>query len=691
MITNLPIALTSFIGRQVRWQRSRDLLAHHRLLTLTGPGGCGKTRLAIQVAGDVVDRYRHGVWFTDLAGVQDAALVERAVAHTLGVQTFESQTAGEVLIAFLHTRQALLVLDNCEHLVAGCARLARDVLSACAGVSVLSTSREVFGLAGEAVFVVPPLSLPPPGAVVRLADLEAYEATRLFVERATTAAPGLLFTEPSAPVVAAMCGRLDGMPLAIELAAARLRALSITQLASHLDERFALLTIGAGGALPRQHSLQATIDWSYGLLSASEQRLLRCLSVFASSFNLLSAQAVYADEASEAEVLDLLCRLVDKSLVTPEQSGEERRYRLLETIKLYAWQRAAELGETAEIVHRFIGLYDGVSRSGYENSRGEALSPWQLDHDNIRRALAWCWETGDSGAAALIIIGSWTIWSKRGEQRDFGAWVERLATVGPPSDALTQVAALIAAQNIARNRPDWLLARSLADRSVAVARASGDTRLLSWALHFQGATMLFQGDYEAAIAALQESDAIRPSFFSVPIHPYTLAWQADALMRLGALAQSRQMWEASLPIAEQLRNAGAISHTLRGLGRLSLHEGDLATGGQRVRAALQAAVDYRHLGEYPDDIDACAQAAQAAGADRRAATLWGAADRVRAVVRRERFPFDVPMYQTHLSALRSQMGDAAFEEAHARGYAMTLEQAVAFALEEDTAAPAVCQ
>ena len=348
---NLPLQLTSFIGRESDISAIKQRLWTTRLLTLTGPGGCGKTRLALRVATDLLDAFADGVWWIELAALTDPTLIAQTLAAAHGLQADAGRSIDDVLIDYLRSRQTLLILDNCEHLIEASAQLTQSLLQACPDLYVLATSREVLRIGGEVPYVVPPLATPHPDQLPAVEALAHYEAVKLFAERAANALPGFEVTERNAATIAQVCYRLDGMPLAIELAAARVKMLPVDQIAARLDDRFHLLTSGSRTALLRHQTLRATIDWSYDLLGEDERCVLYRLSVFAGGWTLEAAEAVCADrEPAEsahiapAQVLDHLSQLVNKSLVSAERApGQETRYRMLETIRQYASEKLTEL------------------------------------------------------------------------------------------------------------------------------------------------------------------------------------------------------------------------------------------------------------------------------------------------------------------------------------------------------------
>src|SRR5918998_2339573 len=354
----LPSELSSFVGREEELTEVKRLLENNRLLTLTGSGGCGKTRLALAAARRAVERFEDGVWMVELASLAEPSLVPQAVAFTLGVRERPGSSLTEALTDYLRTRKLLLLLDNCEHLVDACAELAGVLLHSCPGLRVLATSREVLGITGEIAWPVPSLSLPDIRRLPEIESLPRYESARLFVERATTVKPNFTLTEQNAPAVARVCYRLDGIPLAIELAAARTKVLSVEEISSHLGDSFRLLAAGSRTAMPRQRTLHATMDWSHELLSQKERALFRRLSVFAGGFTLKAAESVCAGEDLERnEVLDLLSHLVDKSLVIMWEDRTGTRYRLLETIRQYGKERLEGGGEAAPFRGGHMGEY----------------------------------------------------------------------------------------------------------------------------------------------------------------------------------------------------------------------------------------------------------------------------------------------------------------------------------------------
>jgi predicted ATPase len=388
---NLPLQLTSFIGRGRETTEIEELLEEGRLLTLIGPGGSGKTRLALAVASEVAQRFEDGVWLVKLAPLSDPDLLPQAVASVLGVRESPGTSLADTLAAHLGTRHLLLLLDNCEHLPGACVSLAEGLLRRCPNLRILATSRAALGAVGEALFNVPPLTLPDPRRGPTVGSLPEYEAVRLFVERAKAVRPDFTLTEANALAVAHICYRLDGIPLALELAAARTKVLSVDQISERLDDSFALLTGGGRTRMPHHKTLRATMDWSYELLTERERTLLARLSVFASGFALEAAEAVGTGGSIDGyDVLDLLAFLVDKSLVLVAEHDGEARYRLLETVRQYGREKLEESGEAEPILQRHAGFYLALAERADLMSREQAvwLERLENEHDNFRAALA---------------------------------------------------------------------------------------------------------------------------------------------------------------------------------------------------------------------------------------------------------------------------------------------------------------
>ncbi|MGE5464542.1 MAG: AAA family ATPase, partial [Syntrophothermus sp.] len=432
---NLPVQLTSFIGREKEMKDVKRSALEHRLVTLTGVGGTGKTRLALQVAADLLDGFRDGVWFVELAPIGDPDLIPQTIVSCLGIPEQPGQTMLQLLSEYIRTRTLLLVLDNCEHLITDCAQLVETLLTHAPSIKIIATSREALGVAGEMIWHVPSLSLPDIRQLPAIEQLTQYEAVQLFIERAMLVQPQFLVTNQNAPAVAQICFRLDGIPLAIELAAARVKGLSPEQIAARLDDRFRLLTGGGRTALPRQRTLQAAIDWSYRLLSEEERMLLRRLSVFAGGWTLEAAEQVCAsDELDSYQILDLLLTLVDKSLVVAKAQGTDPRYHTLETIRQYAQEKLDESGESMLARDRHLEYFRSLAEQARPHLQDGEQFAWlerlEDELDNVRAALTWALQ-GSSVQAGLslasdLVADAGGFWFIRGHLKEGCQFLEHL-------------------------------------------------------------------------------------------------------------------------------------------------------------------------------------------------------------------------------------------------------------------------
>ncbi|MGA8545009.1 MAG: adenylate/guanylate cyclase domain-containing protein, partial [Mycobacterium sp.] len=494
---HLPVLLTSFVGRNTELTQLRELLSQNRLLTLAGAGGAGKTRLAIQLAAQLTGEFADGVWYVDLAPLTDPELVPVAAARALGLPDQPGRSTMDTLLRFVRDRQMLVVLDNCEHLLDACAELVASLLGAAAGLTLLATSREPIGVTGEVSWRVPSLSL-------------ADEAIELFIDRARHARPDLNLTDDNAAAVGEICARLDGVPLAIELAAARVRALSLAEILESLHDRFRLLTGGARTAVRRQQTLRASVDWSHKLLTQPERVLLRRLAVFLGGFDLDAAQAVAGGaEVERYQVLDQLTLLVDKSLVVTDDSLGRTRYRLLETVRQYALEKLGESGEADAVRSRHRDYYtalaavlDAPAGSDYQ----QLLEQAEIEMDNLRAAFGWSRENFDVELALALASSLQPLWLGRGRHREGWAWLD--AALADLEAHHPGVAAAVRARALADRAmlAIWVGApdSTQAQQALAIAREVADPALLARALTACGCIASFY-DAEAARAYLAEA------------------------------------------------------------------------------------------------------------------------------------------------------------------------------------------
>jgi non-specific serine/threonine protein kinase len=550
---NLPQALTSFIGRGREIEAILERLSSGRLLTLTGAGGIGKTRLALQVAWGSLHRYPGGVWLVELAPLGDPSLLIQAVARALVVEAKPGQAIDEAVLDWLRPRRMLLVLDNAEHLLEACARLVERFLKQCAGLTVLATSRERLGVGGEATYRVPSLSLPAGRADE---DLLGCEAARLLIDRARLMRPDFEVKGSEVGTLASVCRRLDGIALAIELAAAQLRMMSLESLSRRLDDRFRILTSGARTALPRHQTLRALIDWSHELLSDAEKTLLRRVSVFAGGWTMEAAERVCAGEDVDgAQVWALLSSLSDKSLVIVDTGSEQQRFAMLETVRCYAQDRLVGAGER-EMLHARHLRYVIDMASGLESTNSDArvqqtMQTLEAEHGNLRAALAWCEgePTRTLDGLRLAAQLNWFWWS-RGHFVEGRSWLDRLLANAPPGERGEVIAA---------------------------------------ALHTSGALAIHDHDAAAGAARLQQATALWRELGNLPQLARSIGTLADFHQNTGNSAAARVNYMEALSIARALDNPRSVANALIGLSSVERASGDPAAAEALLVQALPVA------------------------------------------------------------------------------------------------------
>ena len=676
---NLPHQLSSFVGRAAEIARVEERIAESPLLTLTGPGGVGKTRLALEVGAHLVDAYPGGVWFVEFAVLDDESLVADTVASTLRLKP-SAEGAMPALVSVLTERPTLVILDNCEHVLDGVVGIVDPLLRRCADLRILVTSREALGIAGESLMPVPSMSLPEPITAPTpdaLERLSSSDAVRLFVDRGQAIDPGFALTVENATAIAQICRRLNGIPLAVELAAARVRSLPPTQIAARLDHRFRLLTGGSRTALPRHRTLRAAMDWSFDLLSEAEQALLPRLSVFAGSFSLEAAEAVASGGAVDSvDMLDLLARLIDKSLLTPEPGSSEARYRMIETIRDYAQERLAE-ADDAHAVHArqrdwFVSVVE-AARPAFLSGPEQAawLTRLSEDHDNLRAALQWSHEDPDGASAELSLAsGLWRFWEIHGHLAEGSAWLDRALARTGGEISLRRANALTGAGVLASHRGDQAAASAFHEASLMLHRELGDPRAIAAACNNAASIAIELGDVERARALYEEGISNADAIGDKQGSAFGLVNLADLIVRHGdpaeadalyarAIANFQELGDtwgtaeatARLAQAARRRDDSALARThyeqarelyrtiadgrgearaLVGLGDLTDEAGDSAAAEALYREALSL----RHrLGDRVGTAAALERLAGAA-ADRpeRAATLIGASMAMRQAI-----------------------------------------------------------
>ena len=579
----LPTQLTSFVGRDGQLTQVRDLLSQNRLVTLTGAGGVGKTRLAIQIAGQLSGKFGDGVWYVDLAPITHPELVPVTAARAFGLPDQPGRSTMDTLTRFIADRHMLVVLDNCEHLLDASAALMVAMLEACSGVTLLTTSREPIGVAGEVSWRVPSLPL-------------ADEAVELFTDRARRARADFEISDDNLEAVSEICSRLDGVPLAIELAAARVRALSLTEILDSLHDRFRLLTGGARTAVRRQQTLRASVDWSHALLTEPERVIFHRLAAFMGGFDLDAAQAVAGGgDVQRFQVLDMLTLLVDKSLVVADDSGGRTRYRLLETVRQYAQEKLGESGEADAVRSRHRDYYTSLAAAVDAPAGGDyehRLDQAETEIDNLRAAFSWSRENSDTELALALTSSLQPLWLARARPREGLAWLDAVLTHEVARDA--GVAAAVRARALADRAVLATVAgmttgMDQAEQSLAIARQIEDPAVLARALPAYGLTAAYNAELAAAhfAEAIELARELHDSWRLSQI----LAWQADAAIAAGDPITARVVAEEGRDLADAIGDGSNSRHCRICLGIAQIWRGDLsgAVAQFRVVAAEAAA------------------------------------------------------------------------------------------------------
>jgi predicted ATPase/class 3 adenylate cyclase len=743
---NLPQQVTSFIGREKELGEVKALLGRTRLLTLTGAGGTGKSRLALQAAADLLEGFPEGAWLAELAPLGDPALVPSAAASALGLTDDTGRPTLRRLLDYLKGRQVLLILDNCEHLLDACAALADAILRACPLVTILATSREGLAIAGETTYRVPSLTLPDRKRDATLDAVLRCEAARLFLERAEQAQPGFRVAGESAGALASLCCRLDGIPLAIELAAARVRSLTLEDITARLDQRFRLLTGGSRTALPRQQTLRSLIDWSYDLLKPVEQALLCRLSVFAGGWTLEAAEAVCGSvevwefgsvEAQRSaldaqrpsptpipreDILDLLSGLADKSLLVAETAGVSVRYRMLETVRQYARDRLLERGEGQTWRDRHLQYCLSLAEEAERHWRGPDEGMWherlEAEHDNLRAALEWC--DGDPGRAAMelrLAAALARFWSIHGHLTEGRERLTRALDRAPRGEGALRARALNSAGYIACKQGDYPRARALHEAALAAYRELDDRRGIADTISHLSFVAVRRGDYSAARALAGESLAASKELqhrmgaaTSLNVLGIAARGQGDFAAARGLHEEARAIWaelgsaqgvatalinlsttacdqgdfasararcEEVLPIYQELGDRGGIALVLRNRGRVAQAEGNLPEGRSLLEESLRIRREMEDRDGLAELLESFAHLLAAEARPPDAARLWGAAEALREQLDAQL----APARDVWAAAVRTVLGEQAFEAAWLEGRRLTLEQAIDLALQ----------
>ena len=734
---NLPAPRTSFVGREREMVELKRSLSMTRLLTLTGAGGSGKTRLAVKIARDLISVYPDGVWLVELAALSEVDLVAQKVAGALKVSDRPKELLIDTLVDALGDKGLLLVVDNCEHIVKAAAQLVDVLLDSCPRLRVLATSREPLGLEGEIIWQVAPLSLPTTtdGGLdggFTAESLMRCEAVRLFVERARLRLPDFELTQENAQAVARMCQKLDGIPLAIELATARMGALTVEQVAQRLEASLDVLKGISRSAEPRQQTLSATLDWSYNLLSEAEQALFRMLSVFAGGWTLEAAEAVCsAGGIGQEDVLDLLSGLVDKSLVVARTStGRAVRYRMLEPIRQYARMKLEESGETEAIRRQHAEYLVVLAEEEPEAFKGSRQPEWtrrlEEEHDNLRAALSWSLESGEVKLGLRLAGAAQPFWARRGHYDEGRRWLEAMLAMDGRVPAAVRANALRGVGWLALWQADIDGAASAAEKGLRLSSQTGNEGVAIDLRILLGFTATYLADYEQATELFEESLKLSQESGD--------GWGiAASLLHLGNVSgdqghhkQAMMFYEESLDLCRKLGYAVLLADTLTNLGYESLLEGEheratalneeaaalyreqgfkdariefpldnlgwaALLGGDHERARTlheESLILCRELGNKhiaAESLEGLACIAVVRKKAERSARLFGAAEAQREVLGITQLRAARDLREPYLDTARSQL-DEAWEVAVAEGRAMSFEDAIEYALSEDRSA-----
>jgi len=684
--------LTEFVGRRLELARVREALEGARLVTLTGPGGIGKTRLALQVASGAARAFRDGACLVELTGLRDPGLLVPEVVRSLGLSDKSARWAIASLASYLQDRQLLLVMDGCEHLADACAVMADALLRACPGLRIIATSRHVLGVAGEVTMAIPPMTIPVepgPGAPATPDELLRYEAVRLFTARGAAVLPGFTVDARNAAAVAEVCRALDGIPLAVELAAVRLRSLSPEQIASRLGSRFHLLSGGGPAGQPHHRTLQAALEWSYDLLTNDEQAMWRRMSVFAGSFDLDAAEAVCsAGRVAAAQVADLVDALVAKSILLRE-GRDTARYRLLDTIGEFGQAKVRGRGRERDLRLRHRAWYASLAarQEAFGTGRARWIAELDTDHENLRAALRFCLaEPGEEAAGAEMACDLWRYWETHAHltegRRILTALLDRLDRGAPARRRALWVAGFLA-----QFQGDIPAARTLLKTGLSAAREAGDVNAEAWASSFLGWVLYYDGDHEQGHALARTALRLHQEAENPTGVVMALMEAGYIHLCAGEAAAAARWFSECASTCECIGNVWYHTYSQWGLGVAALLRADHETAAQLERAALCTMRNMDDSMGVVLCLDALAWTAAESDEAIRAVTLAAAAEAAWAAI--PAVPVE-PLSQHHdaaLTAARAALPVTEYRAAFAKGAAMSQAEAIAFALGETVPRP----
>ncbi|MCZ4589073.1 protein kinase domain-containing protein [Rhodococcus opacus] len=684
---NLPVELTSFVGRRSEITETREMLSRSPLVTLTGIGGVGKTRLALRVAATVQRDFVDGVWLVELGELTDASLLANVVAGALGLRNYSARPLREALVEFVAERSLLVVLDNCEQVVDAVADLADTLLRACPGLRILATSRELLGIGGEESLRVPPLTVPDPDRQSSLSGLPSYDAVMLFAERAATAVPGFELTEDNKTAVAQICQRLDGLPLPIELAAARLRAMSPEQILARLTDRYALLTQGSRRAPSRQQTLRLSIDWSYELCTPVEQRVWARVAVFSGIFELDAAEVVCGRGLDAAELLDTMASLVDKSILIREESGTAVRFRLLDTVRDYGREKLHDKAVLQELCRRHRDWYQKFVLTGEADWISSRQLEWvnrlEREQPNLREALEFC--VSDSPDAGLRIAAAlFPFWSASGLLSEGRRWLARFlaGTTGGPS--VDRAKALYAASVLAEVQGDLQAGAALVDEGLALAEQSTDAMIEALAAYSDGILAIFGGELGRACSRLEDALDTFRARQNLPLQTGATNMLGLANTLRGETERALECYRQVLALSQARGEVVYRSYALWVMGVTEWRQGDADRAGGLLERSLRLTREASNRRTAASGLEALAWIAAGEKKPRRAAVLLGSAEELSRSVGSDAvvFPGLLVHHEECERTSRRALGERGFAEASREGRRLGFDAAVAYALGE---------
>jgi predicted ATPase/class 3 adenylate cyclase len=679
---NLPVQLTSFVGREAEVAAVQDLLDRARLVTLTGPGGAGKTRLGLQVAAERLLRHGDGAFFVELAPISAPDLLPSAIAAAVLIREATERPLLDTVTEALRDRDLLLVLDNFEHLQ-DAAPIVAGLLSAAPRLRVLVTSRARLNLRGEEEYPVPPLRIPDAGHLPTLAELSQFEGVSLFIERARSARPDFAVSAASAPAIAEIVSRLDGLPLAIELAAAKTRILTPEAILGRLGSRLAFLRGGARDLPARQQTLREAIDWSYQLLAAADQRSLRWLGVFMGGFTISAADDMFSGSGHEGDAVETLERLADQSLVRRLQGQHgEPRLSMLETIREFALERLAEAGELDEArrQHAEVVLATAEALEPQLASSADALDAMTNDHDNLRAALTWSIETGDADVGLRLGYAAWRFWQRRGHFHEARSWFDRiLALPGAEVPSAARAKGLTGAAGIAYWQNDYTAALAWYNEAEDIVRGLGDRVWLADALYNTGETAAVAGDMATVAAKLAEGEAIGRELRDDAILSRFLQGAGYIAFMGDQLDDARGPLEEALAVALRGSDPAAIFAGHHTVGQVDRLQGRLDDAARHYREAIRLGFELGDIAQMTEPLQGLAAVLIATGEPKRGVRLLGANDAIRGRLGGGPPPEWLRLGDPLVDA-KGTLGETAFAQAWDQGRCLSVDDAVAEAI-----------